>query len=88
MNAQPEASSQHSWADLLSGLFAAAALFFSLIALAYHPVPVGVTAIALSLLAVGMSARHQRLAAAALAVSGACFVVGMSLAIITDNPLW
>lgn len=86
---QPEEASQaRRWADMLSGFFAAAALFFSLIALARKPVPVSVAAIFLALLAVGMSSRHQRLAATALAVSGLSFVAGLSIAIITDNPLW
>ena len=32
--------------------------------------------------------RHARLAAWAIGVGGVCFVVGMALAVITDNPLF
>jgi hypothetical protein len=75
-------------ADPLSGLFAAMALFFSLLALAYHPLPVSVVAFALGLVAVLMSPRHERLAGIALAVAGVCFVAGMTIAIITEKPIW
>jgi hypothetical protein len=75
-------------ADPLSGLFAAMALFFSLVALAYHPLTVSVAAFLLGLLSVLMSSRHERLAGLALAVAGVCFVAGMTIAIVTDKPLW
>jgi hypothetical protein len=77
-----------SWADPLSGIFAAMALFFSFVALAYHPLTVSVAAFLLGLLSVLMSARHERLAGLALGVAGVCFVAGMSIAIVTDKPLW
>jgi hypothetical protein len=75
-------------ADPLSGLFAAAALFFSLLALVYHPLTVSVAAILLGLSAVAMSARHQQLAGIALTVAGICFVAGMAIAVVTGHPLW
>jgi len=78
----------HRWADPLSGLFAAAALFLSLIALAYHPLTVSVAAFLLGLVAVMMSSRHERLAGVALAVAGICFVAGMAIAVVTERPLW
>ena len=77
-----------SWADPVSGLFAAAALFFSLVALAYHPLTVSIAAILLGLVAVAMSARHQQLAGIALTVAGICFVAGMAIAVTTGRPLW
>jgi hypothetical protein len=76
------------WADLLSGLFAAMALFFSLVALAYHPLTVSVAAFLLALISVLMSSRHERLAGLALGVAGVCFVAGMTIAIVTEKPLW
>ena len=83
-----DAHASRRWADPLSGLFAAMALFFSLLALAYHPLPVSVVAFGLGLVAVLMSPRHERLAGIALAVAGICFVAGMTIAIITEKPLW
>ena len=83
-----DAQPARSWADSLSGLFAAMALFFGLVAIAYHPLTISVAAFLLGLLSVLMSARHERLAGIALGVAGVCFVAGMSIAIVTDKPLW
>ena len=83
-----DAEPARSWADPLSGLFAAMALFFGLIALAYHPLTISVAAFLLGLLSVLMSARHERLAGIALGVAGLSFVAGMTIAIVTDKPLW
>lgn len=77
-----------TWADPLSGIFAAIALFFSLLALAYHPLTVSVAAFLLALLSVLMSAKHERLAGIALGVAGLSFIAGMTIAIITDKPIW
>ena len=76
------------WADPLSGLFAAMALFFSLVALAYHPLTVSVAAFLLGFISVIMSPRHEKLAGIALCVAGVCFVAGMAIAVITEKPLW
>jgi uncharacterized membrane protein (DUF2068 family) len=83
-----DAHPSRQWADPLSGLFAAMALFFSLLALAYHPLTVSVVAFGLALVAVLMSPRHERLAGIALAVAGVCFVAGMAIAVIAEKPLW
>ena len=83
-----DARSSRPLADPLSGLFAAMALFFSLVALAYHPLTVSVVAFALGLVAVLTSSRHERFAGIALAVAGICFVTGMTIAVITEKPLW
>jgi hypothetical protein len=40
------------------------------------------------LLAAGLGGRHSRLAAIAIGVGAVCFLVGMALAVITDNPLY
>ena len=83
-----EAQPARSWADPLSGIFAAMALFFSLLALAYHPLTVSVAAFLLGLLSVLMSARHERLAGSARGVAGICFGDGMTSATATDTPRW
>lgn len=83
-----DAHPSRTWADPLSGLFAAMALFFSLLALAYHPLTVSVAAFLLGLVSVLMSSRHERLAGIALGVAGVCFVAGMAIAIATGKPLW
>jgi hypothetical protein len=40
------------------------------------------------LLAAALGGRHARLASIAVGVGAVCFVVGMAVAVITDNPLY
>jgi hypothetical protein len=75
-------------ADAVAGLLASLSIFASLIGLAYRPVRLIPFALGAALIAAAMGGRHSRLAALAIAVGGACFVVGMALAVITDNPLY
>jgi hypothetical protein len=84
----PVADSRRSSVEAVAGFFAAAALFVSLVALAYHPVPLAVAACLLALVASGMSSAHKTLCFAAVIVSGVCFVGGMVIAIVTGHPLW
>ena len=86
MNATP--SSETRPADAVAGFMAAAAIFVSLIALAYRPVRITPFTIALALIAAGMSGRQSRLAAVALAVAAVCFAVGTTIAVLTENPLY
>ena len=74
--------------DAVAGLLASLALFASLVGLVYRPVRVIPFALALALIATAMGGRHARLAATALVVGAACFVVGMALAVITNNPIF
>ena len=80
--------SKQNTIETMAGLFAAASIFAGLVALAYHPVPLSVAAVLLALVASGMSSRHRLLCAAAIVVSAVCFVAGLSIAIVTNNPLW
>ena len=75
-------------ADAVAGLLAAVAIFGSFVALDYRPVRITPFTILISLIAAGIGGRHQRLAAAALAISGACFIAGTVFAIITNHPIF
>jgi len=75
-------------ADTVAGLMASAALFASLIAVVYRPIRIAPFAIAVALVAAGMSGRHQRLAAFAVGVGAACFALGLTIAVLTQNPLY
>ncbi|HSB39259.1 MAG TPA: hypothetical protein VLD13_09250 [Gaiellaceae bacterium] len=86
MSAQPQA--QSGTAETVAGLLAALSIAASCIALAYRPGRVLPFALLLALLAAGIGGRHSRLAAWAIAVGGVCFVLGMAIAVITDNPLY
>ena len=75
-------------ADAVAGFLASAAIFASFVALVYRPVRIGPFTILLALVASGMGGRHARLAAIAVAVATVCWVVGMSIAVWTRNPLY
>jgi len=84
----PARAARENSVETIAGLFAAAALFAGLIALAYHPLPLSVAAVLLALVASGMSTRHRLLCGLAVAVSGLCFVGGMVIAVATNHSLW
>jgi hypothetical protein len=75
-------------ADAIAGLLAALSLAGSLIGLAYRPARVIPFALLLAIVAAGMGGRHSRLAAAAVVTGAVCFVVGMAVAVITNNPVF
>jgi hypothetical protein len=75
-------------ADTIAGLLAALSVLASAIGLAYRPARLIPFALLLAVVAVAMGGRNSRLAAAALVIGGVCFVVGMSVAVITNNPVF
>jgi hypothetical protein len=75
-------------AETVAGLLAAAAIFISLMGLAYRPVRLVPVAILLGLVATGIGGRSARLAQVAVACGAACFAVGMALAVLTGHPLY
>jgi Domain of unknown function (DUF4383) len=74
--------------DNLAGFLAAAAIFVSAIGLAYRPLRLIPLAILISLIAVGIGGRNERLATAATFICAGCFVLGLALAVVTSHPLW
>ena len=84
----PVAESRKNNVEAVAGFLAAASLFVSLVALAYHPVPLSVAACLLALVASGMSSRHKTLCLTAVIVSATCFVGGLVIAIVTGHVVW
>ena len=84
----PPAVERDRPADGVAGLLAAAAIFVSLMGLAYRPARLVPVAILLALVAVGIGGRNARLAQLAVAVGAASFAVGMALAVLTGHPLY
>jgi hypothetical protein len=75
-------------ADAVAGLLAACSIFASLVALAYRPARITPFTIGIALIAVGIGGRNARLAAFALAVATICFALGMTIAVLTENPIF
>ena len=75
-------------AEAVAGFLAAAAIFVSLMGVAYRPARLVPVAILLALVAAGIGGRSARLAAFAVGVSALAFSVGMALAVVTGHPLY
>jgi len=79
---------QNRPAETVAGFLAAAAIFVSLVGVAYRPLRLVPFAILLSLIAAGIGGRNERLATYAVAIGAACFAIGLAVAVITSHPLW
>jgi hypothetical protein len=77
-----------STADTVAGFLAALALFAGLLALVWYPGRVGTAALLVGLVGVGMARANARFAAAALALATLCWLVGMTIAILVDRPVF
>jgi hypothetical protein len=75
-------------AEVVGGFLAAAAIFVSLVGLAYRPVRLVPVALVLALVSAAIGGRSARLAAFAAGIGALCFAVGMTLAILTSHPLY
>lgn len=75
-------------AETVAGFLSTGAIVVSLVAVAYRPVRLLPVAFLLALVAAGIGGRHERLAQAAVAVGALCFSVGMTIAVVTNHPLW
>lgn len=74
--------------DTVAGLLATLSIFASCFGVIWKPVRIIPFAILLALIASVMSERQQRLAAWAVGVAVVCWTVGMTIAVITENPLY
>jgi hypothetical protein len=75
-------------AETVAGFLAAAGIFVSLAGVAYRPLRLIPVAILISLIAVGIGGRSERLATYAVSIAAACFAIGLAVAVITSHPLW
>ena len=84
----PPAAERQGPADAIAGFFAAAAIFVSLMGLAYRPARLVPVAILLALVAAGIGGRNARLAQLAVVVGAVSFAAGMAFAVLTGHPLY
>lgn len=88
MSVAPHAESSGRPGEAIAGLLAALSIFASCLGLAYRPARLIPVAVLLGLLAAAIGGRHSRLAVLAIAIGGVCFIVGMTIAVLTDNPIF
>jgi hypothetical protein len=96
----PEVSANRERVDTLGGLMSAAAIFLAFLSatdlhlsisgqnVQMRPVRIGVASVVLALIAAGLGGRHKKLAAVAVAIAGAGWVLGMIVAVVTQKPLF
>ena len=75
-------------ADTVAGFLAAFSLFIAAIGVFYKPLRLIVPAILLALIATGIGGRNARLARIAVFVCVVCWVLGMTVAVVTKHSLW
>jgi hypothetical protein len=93
---QEQPRERSSAADIIAGLLAVASIVLSAIAMGFglllqldaHPARLAPVAIVIALVAARMSARYQSLALKAALFGALGWVVGVTVAIVTDGPLF
>jgi hypothetical protein len=84
----PAPSRRWSATDTVAGLLATISIFASCLGMIYRPVRIIPFAIIIALIAARMSERQQRLAGIAVVFGVICWTVGMTIAVVTENPLY
>jgi len=77
-----------STADTVAGFLATLSIFASGLGLIWRPVRIIPFAILIALIAARMSARNQRVAWFAVLAAVICWTAGMTIAVLTQNPLY
>jgi hypothetical protein len=81
-------SGRWSATDTVAGVLATISIVASCLGVIYRPVRIIPFAVVVALIAARMSERQQRLAAWAVAAAVVCWTVGMTIAVVTKNPLF
>jgi hypothetical protein len=82
------AEDRNSHADTIAGFLAAAALAAGLLSIVYKPARIGPAALVIALIAVAIGGRNERLATWAVATVTVGWVLGMIIAVVTENPVY
>lgn len=77
-----------SAADSVAGFLAALSFLGAGLALVWHPGRVGTAAILIALVAAALADANGRLAAWAVGIATACWLAGMTLAVVLDRAIF
>jgi hypothetical protein len=88
VSAVPEQEPRASQADVVGGLLAAASIFVGAVGVVQTPVRIIPVAVVLALVSVRMTDRYRTLSAWAVGLNIVWWLLGMTVAIITENPLY
>jgi hypothetical protein len=75
-------------AELVAGFLSVISIAASIVGLVWYPMRFTPFAVLIALIAAAMSPKNARLPVAAVAVGAICFVVGLTIAVATDNPIY
>jgi hypothetical protein len=75
-------------AELVAGFLSVISIAGSILAIFWDPLRVSPFAVLLALIAVGMAPRGARLPLLAVVVGALCFIVGLTIAVTTKNPIY
>ena len=75
-------------ADTIAGFLATIALVAGVFSIVYKPARIGPAALVVALIAVAIGGRHERLATWAVAAVSVGWVLGMIVAVLTENPVY
>ena len=81
-------AARHSTADSVAGFLAALAFLGAGLALVWHPGRVGTAAVLIALVAAALADANGRLAAWAAGVATACWLAGMTIAVVLDRAIF
>jgi hypothetical protein len=85
----PPLAEREGPAEGIAGFLAALAIFGGAIAVAQRPVTIGIASLVVALVSAAMAGgRNQRLASAAVAITGSAWLIGMVVSVLTNRPLW
>ena len=90
MSAIPDPAERRSTdtREAVAGLLASAAIFAAAVGVIHRPVRLIPVAVVLALVAARMTTRYSRLAGLAIAIVVVCWVLGMTIAVVTERPLY
>ena len=89
MSTVPPLAEREGPAEGIAGFLAALAIFGGAIAVAQRPVTIGIASLVVALVSAAMAGgRSQRLASAAVAITGSAWLIGMVVSVLTNRPLW
>jgi hypothetical protein len=74
--------------ESVAGFLAAGSIALSFVAIVEKPVRLAPFALVVAFIAVAIGGRHERLASAAVVIGIFGFIVGMTIAVATENPLF
>jgi uncharacterized membrane protein SirB2 len=85
-----ESSDAHRWstADTVAGFLATLSIFASALGLVWRPARLIPFAVVIALIAARMSARNQQIAFYAVIAAVVCWTAGMTIAVVTEHPLY